>query len=217
MKMKNGLIIVALVLLFGMSNTFAQFSFSVSPGIGFSNAKFGYKINDKIVPYVGFQYLKAKYTWEEAGERIDWQRNRIVEYEETTEFKGSLFMPNIGVKMFLSQNEKIKSFANLNFSKPFLNGEVEYDGDIDDDFEENVNNLKLWGAEASFGAEYYFDEHFSLGGEFGLRYFHLKYKEETERQTYNPYTGDPEELDVETDVNFALNPTFSRISLNFYF
>ena len=39
----------------------------------------------------------------------------------------------------------------------------------------------MWGGEFGFGIEYFFDENFSLGGEFGLRYIHLMYEETSPR------------------------------------
>ena len=64
---KNDFMKTKLLLLFAvifMTNvSFGQFSFGVSPGINLNSAYFGYKINNKIVPYVGLQYLNAKYKY----------------------------------------------------------------------------------------------------------------------------------------------------------
>jgi hypothetical protein len=52
------------------ANVYSQFTFSVSTGDRFelNGANFGYKINDKIVPFVGLQYLNVNSTYEESGE-----------------------------------------------------------------------------------------------------------------------------------------------------
>jgi hypothetical protein len=87
----------------------------------------------------------------------------------------------------------------------------------DQNFKETVKNISLWGAEVSFGVEYFLDENFSLGGEFGLRYFNLKYEETNDRQIFNPNSGDTQTVQVEDSFKFNMSPTYSKISLNYYF
>ena len=54
----------------------------------------------------------------------------------------------------------------------------------------------MWGGELGFGMEYFFDENFSLGGEFGLRYLHLRYKDSYNDEIYNPNTGQDENVEI---------------------
>ncbi len=197
--------------------TYSQCSFGVSPGIGLNSAYFGYKIDNKIVPYIGFQYLNAKFKYEESGERFDWDLYRAVSYSEKNEFSGSLYIPNIGVKYFVKQQNKLQAFFSLNFSKPLISGKLQYNGDEDGDFKDAIKNIKMWGGELGFGVEYFFDENFSIGGEFGLRYIHLKYNESNEASFYNPDTGNDQNTEIEDTFKFNMSPTFSRVSLNFYF
>lgn len=68
-----------------------------------------------------------------------------------------------------------------------------------------------------FGVEYFFDENFSLGGEFGLRYFNFRYNDSNEREIYNPNTGNYMDTEIKNDYSFNMSPTFSKISLNYYF
>lgn len=199
------------------TKAYNQCSFGVSPGIGLNSAYFGYKINNKIVPYIGFQYLNAKFKYEESGERFDWDLYQEVSYTEKTEFSGSLYIPNIGVKYFIKQQNKLQAFLSLNLSKPFVSGKLQYDGDEDEDFNDAIKNVSLWGGEFGFGVEYFFDENFSIGGEFGLRYLHLKYNDSYETSFYNPNTGNDQDTEIEDTYKFNMSPTFSRVSLNFYF
>jgi len=215
--MKTKLLLVLFVALILINKSYGQFSFGVSPGIGLNSAYFGYKINNKIVPYIGFQYLNAKFKYEESGEKYDWDLNQVVSYSEKNEFSGSLYIPNIGVKYFMKQQTKIKAYLSLNISKPLLSGNLKYDGEEDEDFKESIKNISMWGGEFGFGVEYFFDENFSIGGEFGLRYLHLKYNDTYETDLYNPNTGNYQDTEIENDYRFNMSPTFSRISLNYYF
>ena len=215
--MKTKLLLVLFTALVLINKSYGQFSFGVSPGIGLNSAYFGYKINNKIVPYIGFQYLNAKFKFEESGEKYDWDLNQVVSYSEKNIFSGSLYIPNIGVKYFIKQHNKIKAYLSLNISKPLLSGNLKYDGEEDEDFKESIKNISMWGGEFGFGVEYFFDENFSIGGEFGLRYLHLKYNDTYESDLYNPNTGNYQDTEIENDYRFNMSPTFSRISLNYYF
>jgi len=215
MKTKLLLVLFAFVVL--TTKSYSQFSFGVSPGIGLNSAYFGYKIKNKIVPYIGFQYLNAKFKYEESGERYDWSLNRIVSYSEKSEFSGSLYIPNIGVKYFIKQQSKLQAYLSLNLSKPLLSGKLKYDGEEDENFKDAIKSISMWGGEFGFGAEYFFDQNFSIGGEFGLRYLHLKYNDTDKTEIYNPNTGDYQDAVIDNDYRFNISPTFSRISLNFYF
>lgn len=78
-----------------------------------------------------------------------------------------------------------------------------------------LKEVKLFGGELGFGVEYFFDDNFSIGGEFGLRYISGKYTNSFEQDVYNGSEMQPE--DFEDTFRLSLMPTYSRISLNFYF
>lgn len=215
--MRKGLIITLILLITSFSFSYGQFSFGVSPGIGLNSAYFGYKVNNKFVPYIGIQYLNANFKYEESGQRYDWDLNQIISYSDKNEFSGSLYIPNIGIKYFVKQQNKIQAYLSLNLSKPLLSGKLKYDGEEDEDFNEGIKNISMWGGEFGFGIEYFFDENFSLGGEFGLRHIHLKYEESNDREIYNYEISDYQTVKIEDNFKFNTSPTFSKISLNFYF
>ena len=215
--MKTKLLVVLFAIFVLTIKSYGQFSFGVSPGIGLNSAYFGYKINSKIVPYIGFQYLNAKFKYEESGEEYDWDLNQVISYSEMNEFSGSLYIPNIGVKYFIKQHNKIQAYLSLSLSKPLLSGKLKYDGEEDSDFKDDIKKISMWGGEFGFGVEYFFDENFSIGGEFGLRYLHLKYKDSNEREIYDPNTGNYRDTEIKNDYRFNMSPTFSKISLNYYF
>ena len=69
--------------LFTGASSFAQVTFGVSPGIGFNSAYLGYKINEKIIPFVGFQFAHIKYNIEVTGEEFDYDLYQVVSYSNT--------------------------------------------------------------------------------------------------------------------------------------
>lgn len=209
---------IALLFILCMNvKNYGQFTFGVSPGIGLNSAYAGYSINDKIVPFFGFQYMHAGFKYEETGEEYDWELNQVVAYSYSNKFSGNLFIPSIGLKYFFTPLNKIKPYLTLCLSKPFLSAKIEDDGQEDDDFKESVKNLSLLGSEFGFGIEYFFDENFSLGGEFGLRYLYLKYKDTFETEIYNPNTGDYQASEIEESYRFNISPTYTKVALNYYF
>lgn len=214
--MKAKLTILTLALFIISSYGYSQFSFGVSPGLGLNTAYFGYKVSEKIVPYIGFQYMNANFSFTESGERYNWELDQVTSFENENEFSGSLYIPNIGVKYFFKEKNKLKAYSSINISKPMVGGKMKYDGDEDEYFKEQVDNLSMWGGELGFGMEYFFDKNFSIGGEFGIRYLHLKYEETWDEQIYDSNTGGYQESEIENTFKLNVSPTFSKISLNYY-
>ncbi len=194
---------------------FSQMTFNVSPGMNLNSASFGYKIGDRIVPYVGFQYMKASYDYEYISNYTSPQ-NTFID-EDQVSFKGSLLIPNIGVKAFFLSKNDVKAYGNIMLSKPILNGEIEYDGEVEEDFVEGVEGISLFGLQAGVGCEYFFSENFSLGGEFGLRYFKFSTDYKEESSNYNEFTDTYSNSMEEGHFNLGVSPTYNKVTLNFYF
>jgi len=219
MKIKLFLLAIAATCI--SSAAFSQSSFGVSPGIGLNTAYYGYRVNDKLMPFVGFQFLNIKVEGVEKGEEFDFNQGQLVSYSRSNEFSGSLYIPNLGLKYFVKEENSIKAYLTLSVSKPFITASITDDGENDEDFEEDVKNLSLLGGEFGFGVEYFFDENFSIGGEFGIRYFHLKYEETRDEQIFVPNSGNGGgtivDTEIQNDFNFNISPTYSKIALNYYF
>lgn len=213
-KMKSK-IILALALLASI-NGISQFTFSVSPGLSMNRASFGFKMN-RIVPFAGLQYMNTSADYKLDHKVFDYTFNTIVEHNHHDEYKLNLIMPNIGIKYFIKEVGDLKAHLTLNVMKPIVTGKVINDGDVDEDYSDYVKAISLWGGEFSFGAEYFFDEHFSIGGEFGLRYMRARFKQEEDVDIFNPITGLTESSTQTYDMKLNMSPTFSKISLNFYF
>jgi len=166
----------------------AQFTFNITTGgLGFNAASFGNKFNDKVIAFIGLQYINATYNFEEPG--------------FTDELKGSLIVPNLGIRYYIKRKEKIAAFLQLNLTKPFITGKSVTDGIEDENFKNDIKSISMWGYEISYGVEYSFDPSFSIGGEFGLR--------------HGKFSQDDDQFNSTTKI--AISPTFSRIILNFYF
>jgi hypothetical protein len=194
-----------------------QISFSVTPGLSANGATFGYVINDKVVPYVGIQFMKVGFNTTYTGMTFDYDINTPVEDVESVEVNGSVFAPTIGIKAYIFGQEKLKGYLNAAFSKPFISGKLSFDGEEEEEVQEAIDNLSLFGLQAGFGAEYFIDSNFSIAGEFGIAYMKVGYLQTYDDDYWNPNIGDNVDYEAEVDFNGNAMPTYSRISINFYF
>ncbi len=213
--MKKGLIAFALV--FVSHFTYGQFSFGVSPGLSLNGAYFGYQIKENFVPFVSFQFLRGNIALESTGREFDWDLMQMVDYSYTANSSAGIYLPSVGLKYFFKNHNKLKAYGSLAITKPILSVSQEIDGDEDEALKEYVDGISLWGGEIGFGIEYFFDENFSLGGEFGIRYLNLSIEETYKSTVYNPNTGLDESANFEDSFSYSLNPSYTKISLNYYF
>jgi hypothetical protein len=213
--MKNKILLLAVAMMLSFAS-FAQFTFSVSPGQSLNGASFGFKVMDNIVPYVGFQHIAAKGFYNETSWEYMYTGGlQKVEYETTASV--SILIPHIGVKFFFIEKDDLKAYANLSLAKPMLSAKAEQDGEDIDEIEDQINDLKIFGAELGFGVEYYLAEQFSIGGEFGFRYLRVRHNMEYDTEIYNPNTGYYDNSQVEAEFGLSIRPTYNKISLNYYF
>ena len=214
--MKNKFLLSIAFLLFN-GTVFGQFTFGVSPGLSFNGAHFGYKIKKNFVPFIGLQFANATVNYAESGFEFD-NFGNLVSYNNNFEIKAGISVPNIGLKYFVVQKNKIKAYTILNFAKPILRIKAKTGDDgLDKEITDAVLKLKIWGSEVGFGTEYFFDDNFSIGGEFGIRHFNIKFNDTFTRTLSNPNTSDPVDVEIKTNIKTGINPTYTRFSLNFYF
>ncbi len=213
MKMK---LVIACVFAFFAQQSYSQFTFSVSPGLNMNRASFGFK-KGRVNPFMGVQFFSTSGSYEYEHEVFDYDVNAIVDHNHSDVAKFNLIMPNIGIKYFLKDEGDLRAHFTLNVVKPIMSAKYENDGVEDENYGDYVKSLKIWGGEFSFGAEYFFAEQFSIGGEFGLRFMRLNYKDEQETTVYNPIDGSNVASTSTYDMKLNMSPTFSKISLNFYF
>jgi hypothetical protein len=189
-------IIVIGLLTFIMSGLIrSQMTFTVKPGLNLNSANIGVK-SEKFSPYFGLQFLnvtsKSKY---------------VDEYEpgEDRKIKTHIYMPYLGFKAYLFNKDPLKGSITTTVFKPVIFGKETIDGEEDESYKENLKNLKIWGGEIGFCSEYFLNEHFSIGGEFGFRFAFYKDKDESEYSSYS------------YDEDLKLNMTYVSGSMNFYF
>ncbi|MBK6978702.1 MAG: hypothetical protein IPH28_17735 [Cytophagaceae bacterium] len=188
--MKKQITIFSFFALIICSNlAFSQLSFGVHTGYGTKSAYLGYKNKTHFMPYFSLQManLRANTEFEDENELV----------------KIGIVMPTIGTKYYLKDNGKLKPYFDLTVSKP-----VFYIKPV-----EEIENLKLLAGSLGFGTEYFLDPQFSIGGEFGLNILNARYIESYEDFDYNNYTS----VEKEDKYKFTSNPTYGRISVNFYF
>ena len=200
--------------------SFSQVTFSVSPGLAFNGGTAGYKIG-KINPYAGIQYFGSSTEVSSTGKRYGDLQNKIEDYSESFKTNIKLYMPNVGVKFFISEKKKIRPYINTQFFVPIVKLDLEYGNDNNyintDEIEKRINGIRMWAFQAGFGTEYFFDDNFSVGGEVGFRTFSFKISSEQERTIYDPETGDVIKYTKKTNFNLGFSNVYSKISLNYYF
>jgi hypothetical protein len=216
MKIKVAVVVIVASVLF-TTQSFGQCTFGVSPGLTSNGAYFGYTIAKRIVPFVGFQYANAKFSTEMSGTEFDWETNEVVPFDQTVAFSGNLCIPSVGVKVFFMEVNQLKAFGLVSFSKPMISAKTWVDEELIEDFAEKLENFSSWGGELAVGAEYFFDDNFSIGGEFGIRHLALKYADTLESYYYNPNTDEDVPTEISQSIKGSVSPTFARVGLNFYF
>jgi hypothetical protein len=219
------------------------FVFGIKPGNTINSASFGIKMGN-LVPTIGADLIwitaSGTYTDENYSSYYGWSGD-YYEYRSIDEddVSGSAFLliPSIGMKMYMG-DKSVRPYllGNIFFSLPFvsaesesryesweyINGELEWhyididDDDLDKEDEELIEDaLGFWGVTLGGGAEYFFSEHFSVGGEYGLRLvFGGVEASDEDRSSY----GDEEYVDAfSTEVSASVRVTYAVISLNYHF
>ena len=197
------------------ATSFSQMTFSVSKGNSLSTATVGYKFK-RIVPFLGFQYYGTSTSISYSDQYYDYDSLGLVTNSYSDNLKASLILPSLGVKYFILEREKLKAYSSLSFTLPILSLKSD-DKEYNKQIKEELDKVNIWGSELSFGVEYFFDEQFSVGGEFGLRYIHFDYADEREYTVIDQMTGEELKAKSSESINLNFKPTFTKVSLNFYF
>ena len=199
--------------------SFAQtsFAFGVKPGISLNGAYFGVNINRTFVPFAGFDYFGIGGSIEESGLRYDYNLGQLINYSDKNEASATVYNLSIGLRAFFTNIEDIKPYFTCTFFKPFISAEVKQDGETDQDLSDAIDNLSVWGFSLGFGTEYFFSNNFSVGGEFGVRFFISTFNQTDQVYIYNPNTGSGQETNRDYNFDLNLQLTYSVVTLNYYF
>jgi len=217
MKKNNYFLIFITLIFVNVTTSKAQFVFSVSPGIQLNAAAFGYSFG-KMVPYGGLQVLNETTTEVTLGKEFDSNGN-IVDIDWSYKVSGTLYVPTIGAKYFIKETGNLKMYGNILFAYfiPSVNIKDSEDPQAEQDFKDQYQKTHLFGAQLGFGTEYFFDENFSLGGEFGFRDINGSHQETDDYYSSNPGTGMSVNFPRTYKYKLNLSSTYLRISFNFYF
>lgn len=219
--------------------------FGVKPGNTINTAYLGLG-SGKIIPIVGADLMwisvSAKYSDENNERYYDPYYNINYRYKtiETDKLSASAFLvvPHFGLKMFMGTKDvKPYLFGNVFLSIPSVSAESkskdelwEYENDqlmyhyvdseseaMDKETEELVEDiLSFWGITFGAGAEYFFSENFSIGGEFGIRliFDKIEYGDKDSGE-YGQYESYSQEWNTEVNASFRMS--YAVFSLNYYF
>jgi hypothetical protein len=200
--------------------SFAQLTFSVSPGLQINGTNIGYKVQ-KFIPYLGFQMMNVGGEWKEDGFQNNFITGMIEPFSNTYSAKLTVMMPSLGLRYYFVESNKLKAYGNVAFSKALLSGKLEDSTDptneMDREFQDALKNTKFYSLQFGVGTEYFFDEQFSIGGEFGLNMMSLKFSDSYETLIYDPIIDDYRDVTHVRSLKSGFRPTYSKISLNFYF
>jgi hypothetical protein len=219
------------------------FVFGVKPGNTINSAYFGYKFGN-IVPMVGADILwlsaSGTYTDENVDRYYDdyddvWREHRSVE-SVSIDGEAFLVMPHLGGKLYFgSKDVKPYLYANFFFSIPSVKAEAEskdeswyyYDGELIDYYVEDAESLSkeykdliedvlgFWGITLGGGAEYFFGEHFSVGGEYGIRIIANSIDQSS--TTDEDYGTESYTEQVDTEVSASVKVSYAIVTLNYHF
>lgn len=208
---------IALVLAFLAMATGAQAQgivFGVKPATVVQSGYFGFLAGTSIVLEGGLDVARINVTVKGELPEIDLGDYGILDIGDfETGSTTTMFMPHAGVKLYLMPRNpgSASPYFLADFFKAFTSYDLKIDAeDLDEDevedalepVEEFVGDLlSPWGFNIAFGSEYHFSEHFSIGGEYGLRLFASK--------------AEYEEADI--DVSTNLSNTYTAITVNFAF
>lgn len=205
MKIKSLLIVFLLV--FSSSSIFGQFAFGVKPGLGINSSYFGVKM-DQIVPFVGINYFRAGFEITGAVDLSGLPLSKSIQSDDSPSTEGSITLYNlmVGAKFYLMKKKDVSGYVTGSFSHMFLSSGLEIDGENVEEFEDIFDDVNINTLQFGFGGEYFFAENFSIGGEFGLRFFLIGYE---------PSSSDDSSDGSELSLN--VSHTYEALSLNFYF
>ncbi len=229
--------------LVGSSSGESNLVFGVKPGNMINSAYMGLKIGN-LVPMIGADMMwlsaSAKYkhenldSWYDSYDDITYKHRDV----DTEDLKGSAFLlvPHIGAKLLMgSKDMRPYVFGNLFFSIPSVNAEsnsrneswyyedgVEVDHYLDTDSdrldaktEEVIKDaLSFWGMTLAGGAEYFFSDHFSVGGEYGIRLL-FNTAEYKDTSGNGPDPDYQETWEGEVSASFKIS--YALVALNYYF
>jgi hypothetical protein len=209
---------IALLLFVSLGiNVLSQVSFGLNMSKNTTSAQFGY-FYKRFNPYFSMQYVSVKASIDAKIQEIDPFSGMLATNSYDFSGKLSMTMPTIGLKTFLVERNKLKAFVNLAYSKPMLRANLDVGVPaIESEVERLVKDIKLNSLAFGVGAEYFIDQNFSVGAEFGFMSTAIKTSIDFTQDTYDPINDIFIQTTNTLGLKTVLSPTYARASLNFYF
>jgi len=208
---------VSLILL-SVGNTNAQFTFSVSPGLQINCAGFGYHYGN-FVTYAGLQLINASYSEERTGEEYDYGTSVLTSYKNTYKTSETLYVPSLGTKYYFKTSDNLKLYGDALFTIFITTYKIEDSNNPNEnkDIKDRIKKSFLYGGQLGFGTEYFFNINFDINNKFNIKLLLGIYEEKYQTQIYNPNTGNYEDSEIDYKYKLNVNPTYVKLSFNFYF
>jgi hypothetical protein len=194
----------------------SQFLFSVRPQLlGLNGAAFGYQFPGNIAAFGGVDHMGIGATVE-SSTTLSISGYPPQSSSDKAEASLSLYNLFLGSKCFVITSGSAKGYVLGEISRPIVRFSVKSNGIEDATLKQLSDNLSIWGIKAGVGGEYFFSEDFSLGGEFGIRFFFVSTgTEQTQTgQYYGTYTYTARS---KTDIDLDISLTYGLLTLNYYF
>lgn len=206
--------IAALLLCCGMAHA-DGWVFGVKPGGHINTSYFGME-RGNLVFYGGLDLLRISAEYNMSSTETNGST-----YTYDSELKGSALMliPRIGAKFRISSHalrpylyaDVFKAFPSVTLEGSETSGGVTVSVQLTDYEDYAKDILGIFGFNIGFGAEYYFSEHFSLGGEYSFRWISTSATDEG-TESYRGYTETWED-----ELKASLMASYANAVLNFYF
>ena len=246
MKKRLGVIMLLGVLCVPAISNGGSFVFEVKPGYGMQSSAFGYQTG-RLTPFVGLDIMaigaEGTYTDSDYDEYYDWYDDEWYRYEtkETIDINGSatLFIPHFGLKYHFADSDadikpyllggvfKSVAFVNVDGSEKtqhYENGRLVGEDDDSVELEDNEKDalkdlLGVWGFNLAFGVVHSFSEHFSVGGEYGFRFYFAStsYDYEDSGDDYNGNGAPDWRNEFETELSASLKLSYAAVVFCFNF
>lgn len=210
-------ILLAVIIALTSANIFAQcpgkYGMSIQPGQLSNTATFSYRTGH-FQPYAGIQMMNLG-----ASLNSEWQEfnssGRLVDAFDRTSLNLRIFIPQIGCRYNFKSSEQFTLFANAGLSTVMMRGNSSA-GVTQPTMSDVLKNNKIFGAQAGFGAEYFFNKHFSIGGEYGIRTMQIRNTTTYNNDIMDPTSGDWVTSKRTESVKFVMTPTFAKLFFSFY-
>ena len=186
--------------------------FSVKAGPDLQSAQFSLG-SGALQPFAGIDYLSVSMSFDMPALDLGEIGEGLGQADMEMDIGASMFIPYIGAKFFLSTTREAKPYVFGSFFKSFPSVKFEVGGEdaLGEEGEDFIKDLLgFWGLKFGFGAEYAVSDHFSIGGEYGIK-MHF-YGAELSIEDAGELADE-----IQTEVSASMKKSYVAIVLNFYF